>query len=217
VQRNVNPPGGTTSADPTATLRSEWARLPVLPVLRMADGVAAVRAAVLLAGAGIRVVELTATTAGWDEAIAAVRRETPHVVVGLGTVRDTATAERALMLGAGFLVTPYVVPEIREPAAAAGVPVIHGGWTPSEVATAARTGIAKLFPAQVGGPAHLRGLKAVLPEVDLVPTGGIDLDEVPAWLDAGALAVGVGSSLVRDLERSPGKVVELLSELAEPA
>ena len=76
----------------------------------------------------------------------------------------------------------------------ARIPFIEGGFTPAEVAAAAGRGIAKLFPAHVGGPAYLRSLLAVMPGAKIMPTGGIPLAHVQSWLDAGALAVGIGSA-----------------------
>jgi 2-dehydro-3-deoxyphosphogluconate aldolase/(4S)-4-hydroxy-2-oxoglutarate aldolase len=95
------------------------------------------------------------------------------------------------------------------------VPVIEGGWTPGEIGAAAETGVAKLFPAHVGGPAYLRTLLAVLPGAVVIPTGGIGLDDVHDWLDAGAAAVGVGTALVERLHADPGAVTDWLAALGE--
>ena len=97
------------------------------------------------------------------------------MLVGLGTVRDPETAQRAQDEGADFLVSPHLVPDVR---AATTLPLIEGGWTPTEMAAATRGGIAKLFPAHVGGPAYLRTLRAVLPDAEIVPTGGIEPEQV---------------------------------------
>jgi 2-dehydro-3-deoxyphosphogluconate aldolase/(4S)-4-hydroxy-2-oxoglutarate aldolase len=193
-------------------LTAELARIPVLPVLRVGAAEDAVRSVRLLADAGLGVVELTATTAGWGAALAQVRAEHPGLMVGLGTVRSPETALGALEHGADFVVTPHPAPQVR--AAVAGkVPVIEGGWTPGEVAAAADAGLAKLFPASVGGPAYLRTLLAVLPGAAVVPTGGIGLDDVPAWLEAGATAVGVGTALVERLDADPQTVTDWLGAL----
>jgi 2-dehydro-3-deoxyphosphogluconate aldolase/(4S)-4-hydroxy-2-oxoglutarate aldolase len=107
-------------------------------------------------------------------------------------------------------VSPGRATQAREVADAAGIPFLEGGFTPSEIALASAAGPAKLFPASLGGPDHLRALLSVLPDRGLVPTGGVRLSEVPRWLAAGALAVGVGSDLLRapDLR---GAVAALLS------
>lgn len=170
----------------------------VLPVLRLPSADQARAAAAAMLEMGLGVVELTATTPGWPDALVAVLGEAPAGSwVGMGTMRSADDARRAVDSGAQFLVTPWPVPGVREVADAAGVVVLEGGFTPAEVAAAVRQGPAKLFPAHVGGPTYLRSLRVVLPDgAFVVPTGGITLDEVPAWLDAGAAAVGVGGDLL---------------------
>jgi 2-dehydro-3-deoxyphosphogluconate aldolase/(4S)-4-hydroxy-2-oxoglutarate aldolase len=195
-------------------LTAAFDRLPVLPVLRVGSAAEAVRSVGLLADAGLEVMELTATTPDWTTALSQLRSEHPHLVIGLGTVRDTATARSAVDGGVDFVVTPHPAPQVRD-TVAGRVPVIEGGWTPGEVAAAADAGLAKLFPAHVGGPAYLRSLLAVLPGAAVVPTGGIGLDDVPEWLDAGAVAVGVGSALVQRLEAEPQAVADWLGRLGE--
>jgi 2-dehydro-3-deoxyphosphogluconate aldolase/(4S)-4-hydroxy-2-oxoglutarate aldolase len=115
--------------------------------------------------------------------------------VGVGTIRSTDDARRALAAGAEFLVSPYPVPGVAELAAIAGVPFIQGGFTPGELSLAAPAGIAKVFPAHLGGPRYLRTLAPVLPGLRLVPTGGVGWTDVPDYLAAGAFAVGIGSGL----------------------
>lgn len=184
----------------------------VLPVLRLDSGEAAVAAATALLGSGLSMVELTATTPGWPEALRQVGATAPASagsVVGLGTVTDATIAEKALAAGAQFLVSPWSAPEVRAVAADAGVPFLEGAFTPGEVAAAAALGPVKLFPAAVGGPGLLRSVRDVLPDAVIVPTGGIALADVPTWLSAGAHAVGVGSDLLR-----PG-AAEQLARLLE--
>jgi 2-dehydro-3-deoxyphosphogluconate aldolase / (4S)-4-hydroxy-2-oxoglutarate aldolase len=132
------------------------------------------------------------------------------VIVGVGTLRTREDAERAVAAGARFLVTPCPAPDVRAVADAANVPLLEGGFTPGEVLAAADRGIAKLFPAHVGGTALLRSILALSPGARIVPTGGIGLADVPAWLDAGAYAVGIGSELRPD----PGVAAVLRDTLA---
>ncbi|WP_433175137.1 bifunctional 4-hydroxy-2-oxoglutarate aldolase/2-dehydro-3-deoxy-phosphogluconate aldolase [Actinoallomurus sp. CA-150999] len=183
----------------------------VLPVLRTPDAVGAVKAAETLLDAGLDVIELTATTPGWADALAGLRRAHPAAVLGAGTVTTAEDARRALDAGADFLVSPYPAEAVR--AVTGEAPFLEGGFTPGEVAAAAGRGIAKLFPAHVGGPAYLRSVLAVLPGARVVPTGGIALRDVPAYLDAGAYAVGVGSDLVKAPD--PAKAVRELIEVAK--
>jgi 2-dehydro-3-deoxyphosphogluconate aldolase/(4S)-4-hydroxy-2-oxoglutarate aldolase len=182
----------------------------LLPVLRTPDAAGAVRAAETLLGAGLGVVELTATTPGWAGALADLRRAHPEAVLGAGTVTTGADARRAVEAGADFLVSPYPVQAVRAFADGTGTVFLEGGFTPAEIAAASARGIAKLFPAHVGGPAYLRSVLAVLPGARIVPTGGIGLAEVRAYLEAGAYAVGVGSDLVKAPD--PAKAVRELIE-----
>ena len=211
--RNAVPePAAGTAAGPLAAaeLLQALRPVPLLPVLRLRAADEAVALSQRLLGAGLRVVELTATTAGWPEAVAALRREQPGAVVGVGTITTAADAERALEAGAQFLVSPWPAPQVRPAAAAAGAAFLEGGCTPAEVADAVSRGPAKVFPAHLGGPAYVRTLLAVLPGAQLVPTGGVRLEDVPAWLAAGAVAVGVGSDLT-----APGDLDERVRGLLE--
>ena len=176
---------------PEVAVRIEAAR--VLPVLRLPSAEEAADAALRCIAAGVDVVELTATTPDWPDALKRVRESAPDRVVGLGTVLDATTARQALDLGADFLVSPCPVPAVRD---AVGTRLIEGGMTVAEVLDAGRRGIAKLFPAHVGGLAFLRSLLAIEPSLRVIPTGGIGLADVPAWLDAGAYAVGIGADLI---------------------
>ena len=117
-------------------------------------------------------------------------------------------ARRAVDAGADFLVSPYPAPAVRSFATETGTVFLEGGFTPGEVAAATRHGVAKLFPAHVGGVGFLRSLLAVAPRARIMPTGGIPLTEVPHWLAAGAYAVGVG----RDLT-APGDIAARVREV----
>lgn len=199
----------TSDADVVTTIE----RARVLPVLRAASPEALLGLVEPLVEAGLPVVELTTTVPGWEGALAEVRRRWPGLRTGLGTVTDATTARRAVDLGAEFLVSPWPAPDVRPVADAAGVPFLEGGLTPAEVAAASSRGAAKLFPAHLGGPAYLRSLLAVLPGARVVPTGGISLDDVPVWLEAGALAVGVGSDLSRAAGEDPAGTAARLADL----
>ena len=167
----------------------------VVPVVREDDADSALAVANWLIEHGLDVLELTASTPGWERTVAALQGD---VLVGAGTLRTRHDAERAVAAGARFLVTPCPAPEVRAVAEAAAVPLLEGGFTPGEVLAATDRGIAKLFPAHVGGPALLSSILALSPGARIVPTGGIKLADVGAWLDAGAYAVGVGSELRPD-------------------
>lgn len=182
------------SADATlAALRTSG----VVPVVRFRDRRAADRAIDTLLRVGFRTFEVTLTI---PDAPALIRRlaDTPGVLVGAGTVTTEAEAGVCLDAGARFLVSPFAVPGLPELATAAGAAGIVGALTPSEIHRAATTGAdaVKVFPAHaVGGPSYLQAVRAVLPEVPLIPTGGVTLDNLPAYFDAGCPIVGVGSDL----------------------
>ncbi|MFJ9410019.1 bifunctional 4-hydroxy-2-oxoglutarate aldolase/2-dehydro-3-deoxy-phosphogluconate aldolase [Streptomyces sp. NPDC101393] len=172
-----------------------------VPTVRAADADAADALARELLRAGFATFEFTATTPGWEELVASWRREFPRAVVGLGTVTSPEIAERALAAGAAFLVSPFQVPDVRPVADDADRLLVEGGLTPSELRTAAERGVAKLFPAHVGGLAYLRSLLAVLPGARIMATGGITVDNAADWLAAGAFSVSIGSDIAGNAPR----------------
>ena len=171
------------------------ARQRVLPVLRCADAEDALATARATAAAGCTVVELTMSTPGVEEAIAPLVAD--GLVIAVGTVRDAADVARLADRGASLVVSFWNPPGFVDAATAAGIPAIPGGFTPPELAAAVAHGAAavKLFPASLADPSYLPALRPLLPELRLLVTGGIEPDGVRSWLDAGALAVGLGSKL----------------------
>ena len=158
-------------------------------------------------------IELTATTPGWQELLREVVREHPTATIGMGTIRAAEDAAAACDAGAAFLVTPFPVPEAQKAAEAAGTLLIGGGFTPAEISAASERGLCKLFPAHLGGVTYLKTLKAILPGARIMPTGGIAIGDVASWLQAGAAAVGIGSDLVNapDLDAA---IAELRRQVA---
>jgi 2-dehydro-3-deoxyphosphogluconate aldolase/(4S)-4-hydroxy-2-oxoglutarate aldolase len=169
----------------------------VVPVVRATDVTEALRLIERVVRSGLAVIELTTTIPDWSELVRQVHREWPQTCVGVGTVMSRDAAAEAVAAGAEFCVTPYPVAEVRPVVAAADVALLEGGLAPSEVLQAAQRGVAKLFPADLGGVRYLRSLLSVAPAARIMPTGGIALEEVAEWLAAGAFAVGVGSDLAR--------------------
>lgn len=173
----------------------------VMAILRSAHATHVEAVARTLADAGITCLELTLTIPGALELLAPLRAALPAAMdLGVGTVTTAQQASAAVQAGARFLVCPAVSLDVLEVATASGVPCYPGAWTPTEVLTAWRAGAAavKLFPAASGGPAHLRRLRDPLPDIPLLPTGGVGVDQVEAYLAAGAFAVGLGSPLIGD-------------------
>ncbi|MET8383776.1 bifunctional 4-hydroxy-2-oxoglutarate aldolase/2-dehydro-3-deoxy-phosphogluconate aldolase [Streptosporangium canum] len=172
----------------------------LLAIIRGRDPEAAVRTACTLVEEGIDVLEVSLTGADALDVIARVRSILGSgVVLGAGTVLSEADADAAVAAGAGFVVTPAMgAGAVR--AVERGVPTLIGAMTPTEVWNAASAGAAavKVFPASLGGPGYLAALRDPFPAVPLVPVGGVRADQVRAFLEAGAVAVGVGSPLVGD-------------------
>jgi 2-dehydro-3-deoxyphosphogluconate aldolase / (4S)-4-hydroxy-2-oxoglutarate aldolase len=152
----------------------------------------------LLAG-GISAVEFTLTGAGAYDAIAATRAALGDAAqIGVGTVLNANTAEAAIGAGAQFVVTPTMSPGVIRACIAHGTPIVCGALTPTEALTAHEAGadMVKLFPARLGGPQYLRDILAPLPFLRIVPTGGVGVENARAYIDAGAVAVGIGGSLI---------------------
>ena len=175
-----------------------WQRLiaqRVVPVLRLASAELTERAIEYLAAAGFKIFEVTMTT---PEATRVIRRFANRFAVGAGTVLDLDTAQRCIDAGAQFLVSPCLVPGMAKLAHDAGRLALIGGFTPGEILAAHREGadIVKVFPASTGGPEHLRAIHAVFPDIPLCPTGGVSLDSMRKYFDAGAVLVGVGNNIV---------------------
>lgn len=151
----------------------------------------------VLREAGLLAVEVTANSPNAADCIASLSAE-PGLEVGAGTVLDLETANRLRSAGARFLVTPNVDPALIKAAADDGVPVMPGAFTPTEVIRAWQAGAAavKLFPADVLGPTFVSALQGPVPDIPLIPTGGISDSTAQAYLDAGAVAVAVATWLI---------------------
>ncbi|MFJ5962130.1 bifunctional 4-hydroxy-2-oxoglutarate aldolase/2-dehydro-3-deoxy-phosphogluconate aldolase [Pseudarthrobacter oxydans] len=174
---------------------------PVVAVLRA--GAAADYAPVVetLGEAGIRSIELTLSTPGTLEGFNKLRSTIPdEIEIGVGTVTSMVQALAAIEAGADFLVTPVTDTAIVEACAAAGVPVYPGGLTPTELHAgwAAGATAVKLFPASTVGPGYIGQLKGPFPGIQVVPSGGIGIEDIGSWMAAGALAVSLGGPLIGD-------------------
>jgi len=174
--------------------------LPLIGILRGAD-TPAVEAAVSAALAGgLRTLEITLNRPEACEQIALLKaRHGDELTLGAGTVVDTDGANRAVAAGAEFIVTPALVPEVVQLCLARQVPVFPGAMTPTEILAAHHAGatMVKLFPAAALGPGYLKALQGPLPQIKLIPTGGVSLPSVPLYFQAGAAAVGVGGELFK--------------------
>jgi 2-dehydro-3-deoxyphosphogluconate aldolase / (4S)-4-hydroxy-2-oxoglutarate aldolase len=151
-----------------------------------------------LAAGGLTSIELTMTTPGAIEMLKKVTVELPEFVFGLGTVLDAPTAMAGIAAGAKFIVTPAYRPDVVAEARKKHVVVFCGALTPTEILLAWEAGsdAVKVFPAEFFGPAYIKSIKAPLPHIPLVPTGGVNAENVGEFLKAGASATAAGSSLV---------------------
>ncbi|WP_330179706.1 bifunctional 4-hydroxy-2-oxoglutarate aldolase/2-dehydro-3-deoxy-phosphogluconate aldolase [Nocardia sp. NBC_01503] len=172
--------------------------IPVIAILRAANAKRFAEVTAVLHESGITAVEFTLTTAGALDAL----RDCAGFAhpIGAGTVLTAADAARAVDAGAAYLITPVVSVEVIEEGRRLGVPVISGALTPTEIRQAwiAGSAMVKVFPAAIGGPGYIRAVRAPLPDIPLVPTGGVGLGELRAYLDAGATALGIGAPLIGD-------------------
>jgi 2-dehydro-3-deoxyphosphogluconate aldolase/(4S)-4-hydroxy-2-oxoglutarate aldolase len=170
----------------------------IIAVLRAPSADAAVSAVDALVAGGVTGVEITFSTPDAETAIAEVaRRHGDAVLLGAGTVTRPEQAESAVAAGARFLVCPGTEATLARAMKDTGAAVMLGAMTPTEVmaATALGADVVKVFPASLGGPSYLRSLRGPFPDVPLMPTGGVNADNLGQWFGAGALAVGAGSEL----------------------
>lgn len=197
----------------------------LVAIVRSPDSTLLVEAVAALAEGGIDVVEITMTVPDALDVVRAVRKELgDRVLLGAGTILDAETARAALLAGAEYLVSPVVNLEVIRLCQRYDKLVMPGAFSPTEVLAAWEAGadIVKVFPAEVLGPAFFKALRGPLPQVRLMPTGGVDLTTAGDFLRAGACCLGVGSQLVdpkalaardfariRDLAR---KYVQLVAE-----
>jgi 2-dehydro-3-deoxyphosphogluconate aldolase / (4S)-4-hydroxy-2-oxoglutarate aldolase len=176
---------------------AELAEVGVVAVIRAASIDAALVVSHALVRGGVTGIEITFSTPGAAEAIARARRELPDALVGAGTVLDSASLRAACDAGARFLVSPHTDEALIAEARERGVPFLPGALTPTEIVRAWQLGAAcvKVFPGSAVGPSYLKAIKAPLPHIALMPTGGVDETNLGVWLAAGAVAVGMGGAL----------------------
>jgi len=174
----------------------------VIAIMRAKSSEQLLRAADAIREGGVRAIEVTMTTPGAlsviEQATSRYQNAGQDVLFGAGTVLDAESARACILAGAQFIVSPSFNPALVEICRRYSVPVMPGAYTPTEIVTAWECGadMVKVFPASIGGPALIKALKAPLPQVELVPVGGVNLDTAADFIRAGAAAVGVGSALI---------------------
>jgi 2-dehydro-3-deoxyphosphogluconate aldolase/(4S)-4-hydroxy-2-oxoglutarate aldolase len=152
---------------------------------------------------GIRALEFTLTNEAACDVVSDLRQRIPafdagEALIGVGSIRSAVQTRQAIDSGAQFLVSPVLVREMIETGRAAGVATMPGAFSPTEIASAHQAGasVVKVFPADTLSPAYIRAVLAPMPELRLMPTGGVNLQNLREYLRAGAFAVGVGGSLI---------------------
>lgn len=184
----------------------------VIAILRAQSSGQLIVAAEAIYQGGVRVIEVTMTT---PNALGVIMEATTKfgekVLFGAGSVLDVETARAAILAGAGFIVTPSLKTSVIELCNRYSIPVMPGCYTPTEILTAWETGadMVKLFPASIGGPELVKALLAPLPQIEIVPVGGVELNNAAEFIRCGASALGVGSSLVNQKLLDAGNMVEL--------
>ncbi|MDR3744508.1 MAG: bifunctional 4-hydroxy-2-oxoglutarate aldolase/2-dehydro-3-deoxy-phosphogluconate aldolase [Acidobacteriaceae bacterium] len=182
-----------------ATVINQLREIGLVPVLRADSEDQAIALATAVAAGGVNVMEVTMTVPGAIRVMARLAKERPDILVGAGTVLDPETARICILEGATFVVSPALNVKTIEMCHRYGVAVLPGALTPTEVITAWQAGadVVKVFPASaMGGAKYLKALKAPMPQLDLIPTGGVSQATAEEFLAAGAFALGVGSDLV---------------------
>lgn len=186
----------------------------VVAVIRGADADEAVAVAQAAIAGGVNVIELTYTTPNVAKAFGQLEG-TDDALIGAGTVLDAQTARHALLHGAQFVVSPHFDEEIAKVCNRYNVPYLPGCMTIKEMVQATEWGcdILKLFPANGFEPSFIKAVNGPLPKVRIMPTGGINMDNMNDWLDSGAVAVGIGSDLTKAYQAGgAGQVTDLAKQ-----
>lgn len=172
----------------------------VVAVIRADSSAQLLNVCTALADGGVTGMEITMTTPNALETIREVTRTLgDRIYMGVGSVIDETTARMAIYHGAEFVVTPVLRPDIIRCCNRYGKPIVCGAYTPTEALTAYESGadFVKIFPADGLGPSYIKALKAPMPQLQVIPTGGVDVDTCGAFIKAGCAAVAAGGSLVK--------------------
>lgn len=188
----------------------------VVAVIRIKDRNRLLKVIEAIRGGGVKSMEITMTVPGAIDIIRELSKTVPaDVLIGAGTVVDEETAEKVIDAGATFVVGPVLNLGIVSLCAKRGIAVMPGCYTPTEVFAGWRAGadIIKVFPATSLGPKYFKDLRGPFPDIRLMPTGGVTIDNVGEWINAGACAVGIGSDLL-DKKAIDEERYEILTERA---
>lgn len=191
----------------------------IIPVIRNADKENILSIIDVLIDAGIRVIEITVESAGGYEAIQLVAKQRPNIIVGAGTVWNVGQAEKAIKNGAKFIFSPFFDKEVVHYTKQQKIISIPGVFTPSEIyqAYVAGADLVKIFPIDVLGARFIKSISQPLPPIPKIVTGGVNLENIEAYLSAGAAGVGIGSDLVdlKKIEADPSVELKNLEMLTK--
>ena len=198
----------------------------IVPVVRAKSSEEAINITEAVKEGGIKVIEITMTVPGAISVIKELSekyRDDPEITIGAGSILDGETARNAILAGAEFVVGPSLNQEMIEVANRYQKVVIPGAMTPTEVVKAMEAGadVVKIFPAALFGPKIIKAIKGPIPQARLLPTGGVNHDNVKDWFKAGSFAVGAGSAIVSGAEKgdfdqvrdNAARFVELIAEV----
>ncbi len=186
-------------------------------VIRLADASKLIKVAEAIYEGGVSSIEITMTVPNALKVIKETAKAVgDRIFIGVGSVLDAETAQKAIDAGAKYVVSPIFKKEVVETAHKNNIPAMPGAFTPTEIQTAYEAGadIVKVFPADVVGMAFFKGILAPMPHLKLMPTGGVSLTNAGDWIKAGAVAVGVGSALL-DKKAIDSENYSLLTENAK--
>jgi 2-dehydro-3-deoxyphosphogluconate aldolase/(4S)-4-hydroxy-2-oxoglutarate aldolase len=184
----------------------------IIAIMRASSSEQLIAAAGAIKQGGVRVIEVTMTTPGALNVIQSAKQQYGEkLLFGAGTALDSETARAAILAGADFVVAPTLNIEMIAMCNRYSIPVAPGCYTPTEMLAAWEAGadMIKLFPADVGGPGLVRAIRAPLPQLNIVPVGGVNLNTAAEFIKQGAYALGVGSSLVNQKLLDSGDMAEL--------
>ncbi|QHN03856.1 bifunctional 4-hydroxy-2-oxoglutarate aldolase/2-dehydro-3-deoxy-phosphogluconate aldolase [Granulicella sp. WH15] len=190
------------------TVLETMRQIGLVPVLRADSVDKAMALAEAVADGGVTVLEVTMTVPGAIEVMRRLAQQRPDILVGAGTVLDPETARMCILEGAQFVVSPALNLKTIEMCHRYSIAVLPGALTPTEIVTAWQAGadVVKVFPASaMGGAKYLKAVKAPLPQVELIPTGGVSVATAHEFLEAGAFALGVGGDLVDHKAMNEGR------------
>lgn len=190
----------------------------IVAIIRANNSNELIKTAEAIKNGGVDVIEITMTTPGALSVITEVSNHLgDEVLIGVGSVLDAETARVAMLAGAEFVVCPVTKSDVIDTCNRYGKVVIPGAFTPTEILYAWETGAdyVKVFPSSGVGPSYIKDIKAPLPQIPLIPTGGINIENAPDFIKAGSAALGVGSALVSNSIIEAGDFKQLTQRAKE--